>query len=256
MGTDSGCARGCGPLSRHDSTLHVTQASGNSTRLPDPSARSECPAVERIRVRDTGTYDLPDRADRSTHILAENAPVTAGWRRLHVRQQLLTIVVLPIAALPSGSLAFEPSALGAGQRRRVPGGCRFVRSSAVLSASDAPQFLLEPNDLSPETIPFVFELCDAIAKAAILDDGRRCGGWIDEALRTLSHARTVCAHALRIRGPFSRSTGSGALAGHPVQPEPTTSRITTRPPATATRTTTRPDSLHAGHASPSTCSPR
>ena len=77
-------------------------------------------------------------------------------------------------------------------------------------------------------IPFVFELGDTIAKAAILDDGCRCGGWIDKALRTLSETGTICAHAFRVRGRLSRPTGSGALAGHSLQREVTTSRITTR----------------------------
>ena len=72
-----------------------------------------------------------------------------------------------------------------------------------------------PNDLGPESIPFVFELGDSIAKAAILDEGCRCGGWIDEALRTLSEAGTTCARAFRVRGPrqadgIDRGVGGGA----------------------------------------------
>ena len=153
---------------------------------------------------------------------------------------MLTFVLLPAAALPSGSLAFEPTTLSAGQRRRLPGGWRVVRWAAGVSAWGGPDLLLEPNDLGPESIPFVFELGDTFAKAAILDDGCRCGGWIDKTLRTLPEAGTIDAHAFRVRGPPPRSTGSGALVGHSLQREVTTSRITTRSPAIATRITTRP----------------
>ena len=82
--------------------------------------------------------------------------------------------------------------------------------------------------MGPESIPFVFELGDTFAKAAVLNDGCQCGGWIDEALRTLAESGTVCAHAFRVRGPLPRSTGPGALVGHSLQREVTTSRITTR----------------------------
>jgi hypothetical protein len=115
--------------------------------------------------------------------------------------------------------------------------------SAGVSAWEVPELLLEPYELGPESIPFVFELGDSFAKVAILDDGCRCGGWIDKALGTLAEADAVGAHAFRVRGPLPRSTGSGALVVHSMQREVTTSRITTRilaaRPTTATRVATR-----------------